>query len=77
MNFFHSKYSGFRLINLEQIISVMPLTIKEFKKAITKQLKKNKAHLLVDWLQECAFIIEGYQKNIESFATDQVKLNPF
>ena len=71
-NDFYSNYAGIRLINFTQLKQLMPLTPGEFRSTIIEQLKKCKNFLHETWLQECAFIIENYQKVIEGLATNQV-----
>ncbi|XP_043943753.1 dynein axonemal heavy chain 3-like [Protopterus annectens] len=67
LNSFHSKYKSFRLINLKELIRMLPLTLDQLVKHITDVTEKKAAQLQSQWLKECCSIINENRDSIESW----------
>ncbi len=66
-NFF-TRYANLRLIDLDQLMKVMPVTSRDLKILVKMQLEKKRQWLIETWLSECALSVETYQEEIETSA---------
>ncbi len=72
-NFF-TRYAHYRLIDLDQLRKVMPVTSGDLKILVKMQLEKKRQWLVETWLCECALSIEAYQEEIEAKAAGGERL---
>ena len=64
---FTFRYSEFRLINVEQLVVNMPLTIAEFARLISQSSTTAVQHLKDVWIPECARLISNKREDVESW----------
>lgn len=67
LHLFYTKYENFRLFDLNLIVSMMPLTIQDFRIQIQTSVEQSSKVLKTEWLRECAKIIEDDYELIEEF----------
>lgn len=65
---FNQKYSKFKLLKLEDLIDIMPMTLKDFKLKVFEQINESIDYLVKNWIQECIHVIFQNQEHIEALA---------
>ena len=63
---FQISYANFRIIDLQQMKTLMPFTIDQFKQEALTQISKAQAYLKENWLRQCQETVIDHQELIES-----------
>ena len=67
---FFKSYLNFRLIDIENMKKVLPLTIEEFVNYIKIDVEAKKSFLLENWYQACVGFVSAYKEDIENLMPD-------
>ena len=74
---FTFRYSDFRLINVEELVLSMPLTMVEFSRLVSESSSKAVQHLKEVWIPTCAKLISDKRENVEAWMPqDEVFFSP-
>ncbi|KAM9311612.1 dynein axonemal heavy chain 3-like [Gastrophryne carolinensis] len=63
---FYTRYASFRLLNVQDLLTVVPLTLEGLINHIQNDIKKRSEHLQETWLRDCCDIVTQNRENIES-----------
>ena len=72
---FNNRYMDFRMIDLDHLKSLMPITITDLKNIVLEQIDMNKKYLRETWLRQCADIISDDKESIEKLTPSYDKVN--
>ncbi|XP_076804480.1 dynein axonemal heavy chain 3-like isoform X3 [Clavelina lepadiformis] len=65
-----SRYSTFRLLNIPNIYSLMPLTVEELKHAVERSSQEAAEILTSRWIEECAEIVREKKESVEAAVSE-------
>ncbi len=66
---------NFRMIDLDHLKTLMPITITDLKNIVLEQIDMNKKYLNETWLKQCADIISDDKESIEKLTPSNDKVN--
>lgn len=66
---FNKKYFNFRLIDLDELKKLMPLSINEFYKRVEQKIIENKNILNSEWINDCKNLLLQNKNNIEAMVS--------
>ncbi|CAF0857841.1 unnamed protein product [Brachionus calyciflorus] len=74
---FNLKYLNFRMIDLEELINMMPMSLRDFKICVRRQIEQKKQYLIENWLDQCTDLILLNKNSIDLLINQQDKKESF
>ncbi|CAI9574021.1 unnamed protein product [Staurois parvus] len=71
---FYTKYANFRLLDIDNLMHIVPMKMNEFLNHIRSEARKKSEELQETWLRDCCDIVTQNRENIESEMPQDEKL---